>query len=130
VTHDPNATLEEQARQQRATAERYGYTGLDAVEQLNAEHDRLHAALCGLLGRLSPTLSWVSTGYRKPIHPTRNADAVGWEEDLALDAARWLNTGEYGGALRVLWWLGYDPDEVRAYLRLAVGRPPLEVEVA
>lgn len=98
-------------------AERAAWLGYPSVAAMQAEHDALHRRLAGVMGvhRDSPTLRWVERG--ELAHPTRHDDALGWEEDLVFDVARWLNTGRWGGTMRVLWWLGLEPDEVRRRLR-------------
>jgi hypothetical protein len=128
VTHDPRAPAAAQREQQLASARWCGYPGTDeeAVLALNAHHDPLHVLLSGLFGRSSPTLRWVASGYRDSAraHPTRHEDAVGWEEDLVLETQRWLTTGEYGGTLRVLWWMGIDEAKLRTALLRRLGREP------
>jgi hypothetical protein len=99
-----------------AFARSLGYaTAMDC----DREHDPLHVRVCALLGQASPTLRWVATGGRAPVHPDpdRNRDALGWEESLVLGVQKWLNTGECNGDIRVLWWLGFDPDQLRGWLR-------------
>lgn len=121
MTHDPMLPAATQQAQQAATAAWCGYTGPDAVLQLNRTHDPFHVVACRLLGlQYSPTLRWVATGYRQRAHPTRHDDAVGFEEEVVLDLQRWVQTGEYGGAMRVLWTLGWQPEDVRAALLNAV----------
>ena len=123
VTHDPRSPREAQQAQQAATAAWCGYgTGPDAVLRLNRLHDPFHVVVGRLLGlHYSPTLRWVATGYRQRAHPTRHDDAVGFEEAVVLDLQRWLQTGEPGGAMRVLWTLGWEEGDVRAALLNAVG---------
>lgn len=124
MTHDPRSPAETQRQQQLRTARWCCYPGTDeeAVSRLNAEHDNLHALLAGLFGKDSPTLRWVASGYTERTHPTRHDDVVGVEEDLALETAHWLNTGEFGPNQRVLWFLQIDPDKLRAALLDRLGR--------
>lgn len=120
MTHDPNSSPEDR----EAFARSLGYaTAMDC----DREHDALHAILSGFFGRPSPVLRWVATGGRERAHPTRNTDALGWEESLVLGVQRWLNTGEFNGDIRVLWWLedggkAIDPDKLRAALCDRLGR--------
>jgi hypothetical protein len=112
-------------REQQVTTARwckYGGTDEEAVWALNLEHDPLHVLLCGLFDRPSPTLKWVRSGYQDGAHPSRHDDAVGWEESLVLEVARWLNGGGYGETMRVLWWMGVCPDKLRASLEERLGR--------
>lgn len=124
MTHDPRSPVDVQAEQQRATAAWCGYIGDDAVDRCNAEHDPLHRILAGFFDKQSPTLRWVASGYldAAKAHPTKHEDAVGWEESLVLETQRWLNTGEWGPTIRVLWWLRIDPDKLRAALCRHLGR--------
>jgi hypothetical protein len=110
---DPAITDEERAR----------LLGYPSVLAMRADHDPLHCLLSGLFGKASPTLRWANTGGA--AHPTRNEDAVGWEEDLVLSVQHWLNTGEFNGEIRMLWWWGIDPDELRASLCARLGREPV-----
>lgn len=109
-------TPHEQEQQQRDAALRLGYgAGVDAVACMNAAHDAYHLALSRMLGLdESPTLRWVATG--EPAHPTRHEDAIGVEEDMALGLQAFVQTGEFNGAIRILWWFGLDPETVRAQL--------------
>lgn len=107
--------------EERAAALGYG-EGPEAVLAMRREHDPFHVVVGRLLGlHYSPTLRWVATGYRERAHPTRHDDAVGFEEAVVLDLQRWLQTGEPGGAMRVLWTLGWGEQEVRSALLNAVG---------
>ena len=112
--YDPTVSDEERAR----------LLGYACVLDMRREHDPLHVLLAGLFDRGSPTLRWVASGHREPAHPVpqRHEDVVGFEEALALEVARWLNTGEYGGTMRVLWFLGICPDKLRASLCARLGR--------
>lgn len=103
--------------EQARLAHDLGYgEGPEAIANMNAEHDWLHLKLCALLGAESRCLALAADGTEP--HPSRDDDVLGWEEDLVLESARWLNTGEFKGrTLRVLWWLGFLPDEIRRYLR-------------
>ena len=90
-------------------------SGPEAVLAMNRTHDPVHVLASRLLGLpRSPTLHWVAT--KEPAHPTRHADAVGFEEDLVLDLQRWAQTGEHGPSMRVLWLLGWSEDGVRKAL--------------
>lgn len=126
MTHDPRTPEAEHFGQQLRTARWCGYSGTDAeaVLSLNRDHDPLHCILAGLFGKSSPTLRWVTAGYAddERTHPTRHDDAVGWEEDLCLEVARWLNTGEYGPTMRVLWWFGISETRLRWALCERLGR--------
>lgn len=103
---------------ERARLLGYG-EGPDAIAAMRRTHDAYHAVAAHLLGLpSSPTLHWVASG--ELTHPTRHEDAVGCEEDLVLDLQRWMQTGEYGGTMRLLWLLGHDPEEVKAALRVGV----------
>jgi hypothetical protein len=105
------------------TAEGLGYgVGPDAVLAMTRDHDPLHVLLSGLFGKASPTMRWVGSGYREAAHPTRHDDAVGWEESLVLEVQKWLNTGEYGSTMRVLWWMGVDEKKLRSSLCDRLGR--------
>lgn len=92
---------------------------------MSREHDRLHVLLAGIFGKTeSPTLRWVASGYAdsERLHPTRHDDAVGAEEDICLETARWLNTGEFGAMQRIVWFLGVCPDKLRVALCQRLGR--------
>lgn len=104
-----------------AFARSLGYT---SAAECDKEHDELHRVLSGFFDRSSPTLHWVTSGYADAAkaHPTMHEDAIGWEESLVLETARWLNTGEWGATLRVLWWLKIDPDKLRVALCRHLGR--------
>jgi hypothetical protein len=126
VTHDPRAAADVQREQQLQTARWCGYPGTDAeaVLSLNREHDPLHCLLAGLFDKGSPVMRWVASGYADyaRAHPTRHDDVIGWHEDLALETARWLNTGEFGGTMRVLWAWGVEPGPLRHALLIRLGR--------
>lgn len=125
MTHDPRSPEAVQQAQQLQTARWAGYgDGEDAVRAMSREHDELHRLLAGLFDKDSPTLRWVASGYADgaKTHPTRHEDACGWEEDLCLETARWLNTGEFGGTMRCLWFLGVCPDKLRVALCQRLGR--------
>jgi hypothetical protein len=128
MTHDPRSPQEAQRAQQLQTARWCGYPGTDeeAVLACNRDHDPLHCLLAGLLGKGSPVLRWVASGYADyaRAHPTRHDDVIGWHEDLVLETARWLNTGEFGPTQRVLWAWGVRPEELRASLCARLGREP------
>lgn len=106
--YDPTISDEERAR----------LLGHDSVMAMQRRHDPLHCLLSGLFGKPSPTLRWVASGYREPVHPVpaRHDDAVGWEEDLCLEVDRWLTTEQYGPTMRILWWMGIDEKKLRAAL--------------
>ena len=69
---------------QAETAAWCGYTGPDAVDQMNAEHDPLHAALCAWLGLTSHSLRMAAgealTGQEQAL--------AAYEEDAVLHVQR------------------------------------------
>jgi hypothetical protein len=70
------------------------YLGYTSTEQLNREHDFLHSFLAAEMGlACSPTLQNVV------LPGTIDADGRAREEGMVLAFQRYLNTGEFDGAL-------------------------------
>lgn len=61
-----------------------GYTGPDAADRMNAEHDPLHAALCRWLGLTSQSLR-IAAG--EALTPAEHKLAA-YEEDAVLHVQR------------------------------------------